>query len=124
MTSSLVICAVFWGSSSKRPLFTPILNSPWTVGLSKQMTSDRADTKDLASSQQDAAEARSDMQAALQMSVQHREESRAVYQTRVKQRLVTMEEAIESSIRDKVDQKIAPRTQKVSYCHEYKADLY
>jgi len=90
------------------------------------MTIERADTKDLGRSQEAAAEARKDMQTALQMWGRDDEKSRADYQARVKQRLKTMEKDIESSVRGiikKVEQEMAPRTQKVSYHAEYKTRL-
>jgi hypothetical protein len=87
------------------------------------MTIERADMKDLETSQQNAAEARKEMQIALHTWGRDNVKSRAAYQARVRQRLDTMEEKIESSIRgiiNKVEQEMAPRTRKVSHRTEYK----
>ena len=93
---------------------------------SHQMSIERADAKDLEKSQQAAADARKDMQVALQMWGRDNEKSREVYKTKVKERLKIMEKEVESSVRSivkRLDQEKAFRGRKVRSKCRYKASL-
>ena len=82
------------------------------------MAIELATTKDLERSQRAAADARKDMQVALQRWSRDHEKTREVYRNKVKERLKMMEKEIELSVRcivKRIDQEMASRGRKVRY---------
>jgi len=90
---------------------------------SYQMTIKRANDNDLNNSRQAAANARKDMQVAIQMWGRDNEKACEAYKDKVKERLKSKEKEIKSEIRDitkRLNHDMATRGRKVRYTPRFR----